>query len=84
MFLVGPRTLNVKMLVRRIGRDQIEFDRAWLSENNTEIWKFDTYTKDTPKYNYFLCKISRPYPQIKGCLPQILLGPFFNTLTQKY
>ena len=30
--------------------------------------------------------LGRPYnfKVFKGCLPQILLGPFFNTLTQMY
>ena len=38
------------------------------------------------KQNLWKTALSRPYPFnfYKGCLPQILLGPFLKTCTQMY
>ena len=38
-------------------------------------------TKDN-KFRFFLVNVVYLGSPFKGCLPQILLGPFLNTLTQ--
>ena len=52
------------------------------SSFKTKYWKMDQ-VKFLEDSLWKICRLGRPYPFkfFKGCLPQILLGPFLNTWT---